>query len=529
MTAHAPIPSAAIRWPATPRAPGAWWTGRRFLAFAAVCALVPLLWPALPPLVDLPGHVGRYRILADAGHGPLARHWAIHWGLIGNLGVDLLVVALHPLLDVEPAARLVVTLIPLATVLALLWLAREVHGRLPASAAFALPLAYAFPFQLGFVNFCLAQAMALAGLALWLRLARTRPAWWRIAIFAPLACLVWLAHSFGWAMLGLFAFGAQWQLERGGGRAPVAAAVRAGLLCLPMALPVAAMLGWGTTATDRLAGSTCDWFNWLAKAQWLASLLGERWMWWDLDAVLLLAGVIWWAVRSPAVRFAPVLGIPALLGFAAFVALPRVLQGGAYVDTRMLPATVMLALLSIRIVPGAPQVERRVAMVGAAFLLARTIGTTVAFALYAAGQSAALAAVPALPAGDAVLVLVDEPASTIWGQPRLTHVAGLAVARARVFVNEQWALPGQQPIRPLHPRAAPLDRDPSQLVYPRYKADRTTDLDDAVARFDRCTYRAVWTIGFPPGRVRARDLTPVWGDGRSAVYRVIPPVAGACP
>ena len=512
--------------------PTRWWTTHRFVALAALCAVLPLLWPAIPPLVDLPGHIGRYRILADAismpGGGPLAHHWAVHWGLIGNLGVDLIVVGLNRWLDVEPAARLVVMLIPLATVLAMLWLAREVHGRLPASAGLALPLAYAFPFQLGFVNFCLAQAMALAGLALWIRLARTRAPVWRIALFAPIACVIWLAHSFGWAMLGLFVFGAEWQLGREAGRRALPAAVRAALFCLPMALPIAAMLGFGSGGGNHLAGETYDWFNWAAKAQWIVSLLGERWLWWDVFGVALIAWVLWIAARSRALCFSRVLGVPALLGLTVFVLLPRVLEGGSYVDARMLPSTVMLALLAIRFKPGRAETERWLAWLSTSFLTARTVCTTYAFVLYATGQSTALAAIPALPTGEAVLVLVNEPSSTIWGQPRLTHVAGLAVARAQVFVNEQWAMPGQQPIRPLHPQAAPLDRDPSQLVYPKDQKDRITDFDQAIRQFDRCTFQAVWTIGFPVGRAKARDLVPVWSDGRSAVYRVTPPGRGAC-
>lgn len=523
-------PSVTFR-PAALAAAVPWWTTRRFVAFAALCSILPLLWPALPPLVDLPGHVGRYRILADAtwipDGGPLARHWATRWSLMGNLGVDLLVVALHPLLDVEPAARLVVTAIPLCTILALLWLAREAHGRLPAGAGLALPLAYAFPFQFGFVNFCLAQAMAFAGLALWLRLARTQTAVWRITLFGVIAPVTWLVHSFGWAMLGLFVFGAEWQSGRAAGRSWTTSAIRAAVFCLPMALPLALMIGGGA---EQSQGDTGDWFHWIVKAQWLVSILRERWRPWDVAGVVMIACVLWTAVRSRQLAFVPVLGVPALLSLVAFIILPRLFQGGSYVDMRMLPAAAMLALLAIRVVPdaAAPATEQRLAWLASGFLLARTAVTTVAFALYANGQTEALAALPALPANSAVLVLVNEPPSSDWSQPRLTHIAGLAVARTHVYVNEQWALRGQQPIRPLHPHAAPLDRDPSQLVYPKGSEYRSTDFDTAIAHFDRCTFQAVWTIGFPAYRAHARDILPVWSDGRSTVYRVARSAQGAC-
>lgn len=492
-----------------------WWRTRGYVLLLALAALLPLLWPDLPPLVDLPGHVGRYRILAEAGTGPLAQHYAAHWALIGNLGVDALVLALHPLLDVEPAARLVVTLIPPLTVLAMLWAAREAGNSMPPTAGFAAPLAYAYPFQLGFVNFCLGAALAIAGLALWLRLARSGPAWRRALLFTPIAVLLWFCHSFAWAMLGLFVLGAEWRLRREAGERSAAALVRAALMLTPMALPLLLM-----AAGERPQGDTGDWFNLTVKAQWIAGLLRERWKLWDVASVIVLALVLWAAVRSPRLRFAPLLGVPALLSFAAFLLLPRLYAGGAGVDMRILPHAVALALLAIR--TDDPVIARRLAIGGTAFLLARTAGTTAAFALFAQGQEQALAAVPALPPGGAVLVLVNQPDGAEWSDPRLAHIDGLAIARARVFTNGQWALPGQQPIRPLHPQASPFDRDPSQLVYPRTAAFQASDLATAVTRFDRCIFDAVWTIDFAPGRIRAADLRLSWTDGRSAIYRVGP-------
>ena len=489
-----------------------WWQTRWFALTAILASAVPLLWPDFAPLTDMAGHIGRYRVMAEAGLGLLAHHYAVDWAPIGNLGVDALVLALRPLIGLEPAAKLVVLLIPPLTVAAMLWAGREAHGKVPATAAFAFPLAYSFPFQLGFVNFALSVALAIGGLALWLRLARTSPLWVRVALFVPVACVVWLCHSFGWAMLGLFVFGAEWALRTEAGQSRWRAAVLAGLMCAPMALPQAATM---LLTHAPLTGDTGDWFNLTAKMQWMVSILRERWKLYDVASLMLLAFVLWHAIRSKQVTFARTLAVPALLGAAAFVLLPRFYAGGAYVDMRMLPYSLALALLAIRVPEGE---ARKYASAAAAFFALRTITTTAAFALFATGQAAVLRALPVLPEGSAVLVLVDEPSSGAWLNPRFTHIAGMATARRRVFTNEQWALTGQQLIRPLHPSAAPLDRDPSQLVYPpEYK---TTDFDQAIAAFDRGTFQYVWTIGFPAGRARARDLVPVWSDGRSAVYRV---------
>ncbi|HEX4695024.1 hypothetical protein [Sphingomonas sp.] len=490
-----------------------WWQRRWVALTAIVIATVPLLYPAIPPLTDVPGHIGGYRILAEAGRGPLAQHYAVHWAMIGNLGIEGLVLALHPLLDVEPATHLIVALIPALTVAAMLWLAREAHGRMPAAAGFALPLAYALPFQLGFVNFALAAALAMAGLALWIRLARTRAGWVRVVVLAGIAGPVWLCHSFGWAMLGLFVLGAEWVIrgrrgERGWGRLGLTA-----LACVPMAWPQLLAMAEGTP----MSGDTGDWFHLSIKAQWIVSLLQERWKIYDVTCVVALAALLWTAIRSRRMRFEPLLGVPALFGLIAFVVTPRLFAGGAYVDMRMLPYTVALAALAIR---ADEDVVRPLAAFGAAFFLLRLGTSTIAFALIAQGQAKELAAVAYIPPGAAVLALVDEPSTAKWVNPRLGHIAGIAVARSRAFTNEQWAISGQQLIAPRHPAAAPLDRDPSQLVPQDDPRAEKRYFDAAIAGFDRATFNYVWTVGFPAGRARARDLTLIWSNAHSALYRV---------
>ena len=140
--------------------------------------MLPLLWPDVPPLVDLPGHMGRYRVQLDLATSPfLQRFYTFDWALIGNLGVDLAVIPLARLFGLEPAVKLIVLAIPPLTVVGFLWVAREVHGRIPATALFALPLAYSYPFQFGFVNFALAMCTPTPSSRTVTRCSRTGPAW----------------------------------------------------------------------------------------------------------------------------------------------------------------------------------------------------------------------------------------------------------------------------------------------------------------------------------------------------------------
>ena len=69
-----------------------WWESRASIALVVFATMVPLLYPPIPPLVDLFGHMGRYRVELDLGRSPfLQQYYAYHWALIGNLGVDILV------------------------------------------------------------------------------------------------------------------------------------------------------------------------------------------------------------------------------------------------------------------------------------------------------------------------------------------------------------------------------------------------------------------------------------------------------
>ncbi|KAB0300469.1 hypothetical protein FPQ48_27355, partial [Klebsiella pneumoniae] len=74
----------------------------------ALLAAVPLIWPTVPPLVDLPGHMGRYRVQLEYAHQPWLAHWyRFEWQMIGNLGIDLLIEPLAPIFGLELAVKLI--------------------------------------------------------------------------------------------------------------------------------------------------------------------------------------------------------------------------------------------------------------------------------------------------------------------------------------------------------------------------------------------------------------------------------------
>jgi hypothetical protein len=483
-------------------------------------AALPLVWPQLPPLVDLPSHIGRFRVQTAIDQVPaLAAAYAFEWRLIGNLGVDLIVALLAPWLGVELATKLVILAIPVAMAAGMLALAREVHGRIPVTALFALPLVYAYPFQFGFVNFWLAQALALPALALWIRLGRQRRPALRAGLFAAIGLALWVVHTVGWGLLGLCAFGSELVLQRRAGRGWIGAAWHAGWACAPLALPLVPTLLVNADSQMRSGG----FFQLPLKWIFLISVLRDRWQGFDLASAALLYLVAIGGLLAPhrLIGRNALLTVPAALCALAFLLMPRIATGSNYADMRLVPFTLALALLALDPAARPAWLRPALALAGALFLVARTGATTASFLLYDRLHRAELAALDALPRGAAVLALVSRPCWRFaWATDRLDHLPSMAIVRRDAFTNDQFAADNAQLIRVVKPHVGRYGRDPSQILYPPACNREGSILPNALVEFDRRAFTHVWTIAVPRGRVDQPDLTPVWSNGRSTLYRV---------
>ena len=510
-----------------------WWQTRWFVALAALIAAVPLLWPQVPPLVDLPGHMGRYRVQLSLDKAPWLLDWYdFNWSLIGNLGVDLLIVPLAPIFGLELAVKLIVITIPVMTVAGMLWIAREVHGRIPATALFALPLAYSFPLHFGFVNFALSMAIALNLFGLWLRMARTGHLRARAIIFVPLSCALWVCHTFGWGALGVLAFSAEMirqhdRLPRGPhtlaerARHWAEAWVRAGLGCLPLAPPILLMIAWRSGA--QVTGETGDWFNWRGKIGWLVMVLRDRWQLLDIASIGILALMIFKGTRDPNIEYSRNLGLSALFLLAVYLLLPRIVFGSAYADMRLAPFMIAIGLLALRPRPGlSMNGTMTVAALGLAFFLVRIGATTWSFAIYDARYQRELKALDHLPEGARLVSFVGETCHNEWAMTRLQHLPALALERNLAYSNDQWSMAGAQLLTTHYVQARGYAHDPSQLVtYMKCPRQFWRPVGRSLARFPREAFDYVWLISPPPYEKRLEaGLIPVWRDGTSALFRI---------
>lgn len=495
-----------------------WWSRPSTLAACVLLALVPLLLPTIPPLVDLPGHMGRYAVQLDPV--PFRDWYAFHWQLIGNLGVDVLIEPLGRLFGVELGTKLIVMAIPALAIAGLLWIAREVHGSVPPTAYFALPLMWGHPFVFGFVNFSLAMALALLGFALWLRMARTGRAKWRRYVFLPLACVVWTAHTFGWGLLGLLCFSAETVRQRDTDKSWIASIVAATLACLPMAVPLVPMLVWRSSATDM----TGDWFDWGTKSLWIIATLRDRWQGFDLLSLGVLVGVIIVALRSPALTFSRNLAVSALVLLGVYVLLPRIIFGSAYADMRLTPYLFAVAIIAVRPKPEAsPKFLGTLAAIGIAFFAARIGAHTASMGIASARYGKALVALDHIPRHARVAAFTQRTCGVEWSTNRMEHLSALVMVRRQGFSNDQWDVSGANLMTITKADAPAFAVDPSQLVVARScgRAAPWMTPDEALAKLPRAAFDYVWLIDPPRYDVRlTAGMTPVWRNGSDVLYRI---------
>ena len=495
-----------------------WWQTRAFVLAMVALAIVPLLWPAIPPLVDLPGHMGRYRVqLAIGGQPWLADWYDFHWQLIGNLGIDLLIEPLAPVFGLELAVKLIVMAIPALTVLGLLWIAREVHGRIPATALFALPLAYSFPVQFGFVNFALSMALALCLFAWWLRLARQGRVRFRAVAFVPLSCALWLVHTFGWGVLGVLAFSAEMvrQHDAAFGRGRPGGQVE---------WTAAEARRWLTAWVKAdVGGVTGEWFNWQAEADWVLMMLRDRWMAFDILSTAVIYLVLLLGLRDPKLEYSRNLGLSALFLAAVFVLLPRIVFGSAYADMRLAPFAIAIAVIAVR--PRAGLGQRGtgvVAALGLLFVVGRMVATTVSFAMFGHTYDRELAALDHLPVGARLVSFVGETCHNQWLMSRLEHLPAIALERRLAYTNDQWSMAGAQLLTTRYYPAKHFAHDPSQIVTAvQCPREYWRPIARSLAKFPRDAFDYVWLIRVPPyDPALEQGLVPVWREGSSALFRV---------
>ena len=202
-----------------------------YVAFSAAM-LLPLLWAAVPPLVDYPNHLARMWILVHRATIPeLARNYLVNWRVLPDLAMDLVVPALMQVMSVIDAGRVFVALTMTGLVAGTITLHRVLHGRFAIWPIWCVLFVYNAVLFCGFLSCLFATAVYLFAFSGWIgsrdwRLIR------RILVFSAVAALLFLLHAFAFGLYGLSV--ATYELGRrfAGRRLPLKSLGSYSLLCL---------------------------------------------------------------------------------------------------------------------------------------------------------------------------------------------------------------------------------------------------------------------------------------------------------
>ena len=181
-------------------------SGKWLLAAALVLAcllLVPFAVTPIPPLLDYPDHVAEMFVIARAPHDPiLSRVYSIHWTIVANSGVELLMPGLLRWLPLWPTGKAFLALALLLPLAGGAVYSRAAFGRWSAWPLAGGLVAYNTLFLLGFMNFLIGIGLAFFAAAFWVG-NRSRAPVGTIAATIVLAVVLFFVHLFGLLFFGL--------------------------------------------------------------------------------------------------------------------------------------------------------------------------------------------------------------------------------------------------------------------------------------------------------------------------------------
>jgi hypothetical protein len=493
----------------------------RWWAFLPLVLAIPLLWPGIPPLIDLLGHIGRYRIQLEPDNPLLQQFFSVDWRLLPNLGVDLLVMLLAPLVGLEPAVKIVVTLIPVLTGTGFLLIAREIHGRVPPTTLFALPLTYAWPLQNGFVNYCLSMGVAMLAFGIWLRLGRLGQQQRRGWLFLIISPMLWITHLYGWLVLGLLVGAFELVRQRQAGTAWLSTFFRTFLLCVPLTLPFLFSMIWG----EEGVGATGEWFSVKMWVTWIVTVLRDRWQWLDLAS----AGLMYALAVSPiffrrSIMIEWTLAVPAAALWLTALGLPNMLAGSYFAGVRLFPYALALTIIALR--PSLPAKFMRWFMIaGLLFVGVRLISQTASYVIADAQARSNLKALNHIKRGSRIATLVGQRCGN-WPASRHLHLPEMATVRLDAFTNGHWDMAGAQIIDVTYMAGGPFTSDPSQFVDVSGCSDRIDRLATNFKRVPLDAFDYLWVVEVPAAEwPKDTRLQRIWNNDGSVLYRILPVVA----
>jgi hypothetical protein len=437
-----------------------------YFALVALAVSPVFFWP-IPRGVDIVNHWARLTLYSQPPGDPIAGLYKVHLGLIPNLGVDGLYLALSSLLSPLAVIKLAWALCIALPALGAFAIHRAAFDKPSPTIWFVPFLSYNVATTVGLINFALGAGLALLGVAYAMKRAPTLRAR-DVAALNALGALIFFCHLIALAIYGLLLAlvltlplrVSLWTLAKRGMMATLAIVVPASRVLMRETSPAAYNLqdssGFGILTAPIY--TMTHWDRLLTIAPPLLAAAG------------LLLGL----------RLAPRAAL-ALPGFALFAFLVPSYAGAAtLIDTR-LKVYLWYFALAVVALRNDEQRERLAPAIAALAILATALRVAAIapawddFNQHAVEMRQMLTA---LPPGSRALVTVHANCghSQAAGYLNLTT---FAVIDRRSFVNTLFAQSGMQPVAPGDPM---LDGGPTLAMDTRWLSEDRSWIDPAVLK-----------------------------------------------
>jgi hypothetical protein len=313
--------------------PATWWMSMGLLCAALV---TPVLAVQVPLLTDYPNHLARCFVLAFGSHDPLLnRMFSVHWQIIPNIAVDLLLPALMWIWGPLTAGRIglaLCLLMPTTGTIALSYAYFQRRSFWQLAAVFP---AFNVMFLMGFMNFELAMGVGLWGAAAWVAYRERKP-WMTIAAGLVIGLVAFFFHLTGlclYALLvGCYELFAIWNRGMGPwGRIQIAVR-RIPVAAIPFLLPVGLYL---RSPLGQLA-SPPVWASHSRKAWSLLLPFLDYSVVFDILVVAPVIGFLVFCMLTGKVRIAKPGALGAAILLLGYAILPTSLKGVWWADSRMM-------------------------------------------------------------------------------------------------------------------------------------------------------------------------------------------------
>jgi hypothetical protein len=424
------------------------------LVVATALAVAPVLVYPVPPLSDYPNHLARMHVIATIGADPdLARYYEIHWQIIPNLIMDLIVPPLAHLIDVYRAGQAFTVVCVLLAATGVLALNRALFRGWPVIGLAALPLLYNHIFLVGLMNYWFGVGLALWAMAAWVAL---RERWWpwRLLAATLFALALFFCHIFAAGVYGLALLAFElWRLHKRRDLPLVPRLVDFAASGLPF-LPILALLmaspTWGLSGRNEWSVE--------AKIDGLIYIVSAYARFLDLALAAALVAVLAWAAFLRELRVHPAGWILLGLGAAAYLAIPNVTLTAYLVDQRLPIAIVLIALAFINLQAPRRAAEAGIVLALCFILTVRIVEVGVNWHTLAR-QEAQVRASTQLIAERGARVLIAQSDDTSDDEARdfaLSHAGCLAIIERSAFVADAFVFAGKQimAVRPAYRRIA---------------------------------------------------------------------------